>query len=210
MTIDKSPVYGETDVQIQYRYVDLLLRPLGILVRFVAVIHPSRGSAIYMSTDLTLQPIEIIRIYGLRFKIEVSFKQSLHTIGAYSYHFWMKNMKSIQRKSGNQYQHKNSKQYRNAVRRKIDAYHRHIQIGLIAQGLVQYLSANFPDIVWKYFGSWIRTIRPGIPPSEYTTSIALKNSFFDFFATNQTYSILQKFLMNKMDFSNYKALHKVA
>jgi hypothetical protein len=27
-----------------------------------------------------------VRIYGYRFKIEVSFKQALHTLGTYAYH----------------------------------------------------------------------------------------------------------------------------
>jgi hypothetical protein len=45
------------------------------LIRFVAVIHPHRGVILLMSTDLNLTPLEIVRIYGLRFKIQVSFKR---------------------------------------------------------------------------------------------------------------------------------------
>ena len=37
-----SPVYGENKVTIQYRVRDLLWRPAGRLVRFVAVIHPDK------------------------------------------------------------------------------------------------------------------------------------------------------------------------
>jgi hypothetical protein len=205
-----SPVYGETKVQIRYTSADLLIRPLGKLIRFVAVVHPSRGSAIYMSTDLSLSPVEIIRIYSLRFKIEVSFKQSLHTIGTYSYHFWMKKMKPLRRKSGNQHQHRNSKDYRDAVKRKIEAYHRHIQVGIIAHGLAQYLATAYPELVWKYFGSWLRTIRPDIPPSEHTTVIALRNTFFDFFATCSEYPILMKFLTSRINFSLYKVARRFA
>jgi hypothetical protein len=159
-----SPVYGEKDVILRFRAADLLWRPVGILVRFVVVLHPQRGAILLMCTDLTLPPLDIIRIYGLRFKIEVSFKQALHVIGAYAYHFWMAAMTPLRRVSGNQYLHRESNAYRDAVRRKIAAYHRHIQLGLIAQGLLQILSATQPKLVWLSFGSWLRTIRPGRPP----------------------------------------------
>jgi len=73
-----------------FRSADLFCGPVGILVRFVAVSHPRRGTIpadVYRQDTVSL---DIIRIYGLRFKIELSFKQALRIIGAYSYHFWMR------------------------------------------------------------------------------------------------------------------------
>ncbi|MHB2006451.1 MAG: transposase [Acidobacteriaceae bacterium] len=121
-----SPVYGEQGGTLRFRSADLFWRPAGILVRFVAVSHPRRGTILPMSTDRTLCPLDIIRIYGLQFKIELSFKQALRIIGAYSCHFWMAAMTPIRRVSGNQCLHRKSDAYRNAVRRKIAAYHRRI------------------------------------------------------------------------------------
>lgn len=205
-----SPVYGEKNLTIRFKVKDLLWRPVGILVRFVAVDHPRRGKILLMSTDLNLEPLKIIRIYGLRFKIEVSFKQSLHVIGTYAYHFWMADMMPLRRVTGNQYLHHKSDAYRNAVRRKISAYHRHIQLGLIAQGLLQILSATASKSVWQCYGSWIRTIRPGLAPSEQVAAAALENTLPGFLAGSAKTSILVKFLRHRIDLSRSEGTRLVA
>lgn len=77
----ESPVYGERGVTIRFLSRDLIWRPVRALMRFVLVDHPTRGRSIFITTDLSLPPIEVIRLYGLRFKIELSFKQSLRVLG---------------------------------------------------------------------------------------------------------------------------------
>jgi hypothetical protein len=194
-----SPVYGENDISILYRSLDLLWRPVGILVRFILVIHPERGSKIFMSMDLSLLPLEIIRIYGFRFKIEVSFKQALYTIGTYAYHFWMAMMTPRPNKSGNQYLHRKSEKYRDDIRRKMHAYHCHIQLGVIAQGMLQYLSLTCTKIVWGAFGSWLRTIREGIYPSEQITALALRNMVPELLVNAPEDHILVNFIRDRID-----------
>ena len=196
----KSPVYDEHDITLRYRVLDLFWRPLGRKVRFVAVDHPTRGRIVLICTDLTMGALEIVRLYGVRFKIELSFKHALRVFGTYAYHFWMSGMKPLDRhRSGDQYLHRETAEYREAVTRKILAYHRHIQLGVIAQGLLQYLAVNAPAVVWASFGSWLRTIREGIPPSERVTALALRNALPEFLARKPEVAPLQKFIIQRID-----------
>lgn len=175
-----SPVYGECDVNVQYRCTDLLWRPVGETVRFVFVKHPVRGMIVLLCTDTNIDPLQIIRIYGLRFKIEVSFKQSLHTIGGYAYHFWMATMKPTKRFSGDQVLEKATSDYKRAIARKIDAYHRYIQLSCIVQGLLMHLAVNFRSQVWASFRSWLRTMKTDLVPSEMVVMQALRASLSEF------------------------------
>jgi hypothetical protein len=127
-------------------------------------------------------------------------------LGAYAYHFWLRAMPKISRGCGTQHLHRASDHYRDAVRRKIGAYHRHIQIGLIAQGLLQTLAIQHPRLVWSCFDSWLRTIRPGIAPSELVTAAALRNAFPDFLAQRPEACSLQKFLRVRLEPSHCEAL----
>ena len=199
-----SPVYGEHNVILRYCVRDLLWRPVGLLVRFVAVIHPTRGACILMCTDTTLSAVDIIRLYGLRFKIECSFKQAVRQIGSFAYHFWMKDMIPLRYHNGNQYLHRKSADYRSRVKRKMRAYHAFIQAGVVAQGLLQYLAVVAPKLVWDSFGSWLRTIRPGIPPSELVVANALRQTLPDFLLAPAKTNSLTKFITDRQDTQNMR------
>jgi DDE superfamily endonuclease len=189
-----SPVYGERHVQITYRVVDLLWRPVGRLVRFVLVRHPQRGAIILLCTDLTLDPVDVIILYAYRYKIELSFRHALHVLGVYAYHFWMLTMTPLRRVSGNQHLHRKTEQYRQQVRRKLHAYHAHIQLGCIAQGLLQYLALYFSTTVWQTFRSWLRTMKLDLPPSELVVAHALRSTLPDFLRIGPADANLRKFL----------------
>jgi len=193
-----SPVYGEEGVTLRYSSADLLWRPLGQRVRFVWVLHPLRGPIVLLATDLTLDPLDVIRLYGWRFKIEVSFKQAIHTVGAYAYHFWMQDMRPIRRGSGDQDLRRRSPEYRQQVQRKLAAFERHIQLGLIAQGLLQYLAVCFRRVCWFNFHTYLRTASPQKPPSEWVVTHALRQSWPYFLAYSPESLTLKKFLASKI------------
>src|SRR5262252_2372840 len=204
MDVAVSPVYGERSVKIRYRVRDLMWRPVGRLVRFVAVVHPTRGTIVLMTTDLSLEVMDIIRIYGLRFKIELTFKQAAHQIGLFAYHFWMMEMKPLRYRNGNQYLHRATDEYRDQVRRKIHAYHVFMQAGAIAHGLLQYLASEFTELVWASSGSWLRTIRPGVPPSEFIVENVMRQTLPDFLVNGAQTSSLAKFIAQQQDVDNPK------
>jgi hypothetical protein len=160
-----SPVYGERNVTQRYRVCDLLWRPAGRLVRFVVVVHPTRGSCILMCTDTSLSAVDIVRLYGLRFKIEHSFKQATRQIGSFAYHFWMKDMVPLRYHNGNQYLHRKSADYRSRVKGKMCAYHAFIQAAVVAQGLLQYLAVvppslfGTPSVLAANHSSWHPAVR---------------------------------------------------
>ncbi len=153
-----SPVYGERNVMVRFRVLDLLWKPVGRIVRFLIVRHPTRGTIFLLSTDTSLTALEILQLYGYRFKIELGFRQAVHVIGTYAYHFWMLGMKPLRRGAGDQYLHRTSDEYRAAIRRKLRAYHLYVQLGCIAQGLLQHLAINHTAEAWRCFRSWLRTL----------------------------------------------------
>ncbi len=95
--------------------------------------------------------------------------------------------------------------YRAAVKRKLHAYHVFIQAAVVCQGLLQYLAAAFPQRVWDSFGSWLRTIRPGIPPSELVMANAMRQSMPEFLLNSGQGSIFAKFVIERQDTDKMQA-----
>lgn len=201
----KSALPTNPSIIIEYCCIELFWRPFGDLVLFVLTRHPTKGNAIVMSTDRTAPPLSLIEVYSLRFKIEVLFKQAVHQIGAFLYRFWLKSMAPRTRhQKGDWNLQFFSKYFKARVARKLHAYNLFILSGLIAQGLLQYLSIHYYTIVWGNFGTWLRTRRENTLPSEMVTSLAMIRTYDQFLADEQKWNIFKKFLLKKMGYQLYR------
>jgi hypothetical protein len=119
-------------------------------------------------------------------------------------------MKSLKKRNGDQYLHRESKSYRDAVARKIKAYHVFVMAGIVAQGLLQYLSTCYPKQVWASFGSWLRTIRSGIPPSALVVATALRHSLPEFLLDTSNETNLAKFIKERQDLYRFKLFRRAS
>ena len=77
------------------------------------------------------------------------------------------------------------------------AYETFVMAGIVAQGLAQYLATCYPKLVWASFGSWLRTIRPDIAPSELVVATALRHCFPEFLLVKSEQSTLAKFITER-------------
>ena len=60
----------------------------------------------------------------------------------------------------------------------MQAYHLHVQLGCIAQGLLQHLSINHTAKVWRCL---LRTMNPAMPQSERIVASARRSTLPTFF-----------------------------
>jgi hypothetical protein len=125
----QSLLYSASGVIIKYRSINLMWRSVGRIVQFALGTHPVRGNIVLICTSLSIDPLKVIKLCGLRFKIEASFMQAIHTPGTYLYHFWMKIMAHIRKGSGDQNLFYRNEKYLKAVQRKLDAYHCYLKFG---------------------------------------------------------------------------------
>jgi len=64
------------------------------------------------------------------------------------------------------------------------------------------LATVFPQLVWDSFGSWLRTIRPGIPPSELVVATALRQRLPHFLLDTTENNSFAKFILERQDPDN--------
>jgi len=187
-------LYGDLK-DIRYLCRDLLWH--GLFVRFVLSIYPDGAHRILVSTNTMLSPEGILYAYGLRFKIEVSFKALVEIVCGFCYHFWLRVMPKRRRGCGTQYLHRAGEDYRRQVARKLEAYERFVNISAIALGILQLLALRYPERIWHRFPLWLRTYPEHGCPSENVVRLTLQHELHRISLTSRRGLLLAKILDQK-------------
>jgi hypothetical protein len=166
-------------------------------VLFVLTQLPNGKHLILLSSDLSLRGPEMIAAYGLRFKIEVTFRTLVHLLGGFSYRFWVKAMTPLPTWPTNL----NLADYPDAIQHrilaKVEAFERFINLNAIALGLLQVLALEFPTQVWSQFPRWFRTLPKHGYPSERIAQLALQHHIEGLFPKSLPTLLLSKFIAAK-------------
>lgn len=167
-------LYGKKQ-KVRYLCRDLIWKPAGEpkgavrLIRFVLVEIVGAGKrAALMCGDLDLSPEAIIRVYGLRFKIETSFDDLKNDLGCFDYHFWTKALPK-------------KKKWKNVeipadeksildIKKASQAIEMHVCLCCIAAGLLTIIGFRYSREIWRAFPGWLRTIRSEVPSIATTRS----------------------------------------
>jgi hypothetical protein len=173
-------LYGQ-EKSIRYICLDLLWgKKLYQQVRFVLTEYDSCKS-ILVSTDLTLDPIDIIKIYEKRFGIELMFREMKQGVHAFSHRFWSKSIPLL-----NRFRKKTDPdpmesiiddRDRDRIRNTLNAQEGYVACCSIAFGLTQLLSLirlSCPEAFG--IGRWQRT--PSVIWSESMTADYLRKHLF--------------------------------
>ena len=186
-------MYGK-EQKLRYLCKDLLWgEGLYQEIRFV-LIQYGNTKTILACTSRELEPLEIIRLYSYRFKIEVTFKEIKQEIAGLSYHFWSKSMPEIEK-----YKKKDApdplekvteKKDKEAIIATLKAIEGYVLFSLIAAGLLQLISQKFKDIINKSTYRYLRT-KSSSTPSETTVAAYMKKTIYSAFTKMSKLRILQ-------------------
>jgi len=196
-------LYGKEET-VEYLCKDLLWgEGLYVLVRFVLV-KCGDTKLILVCTNVSFPPLQILRLYGYRFKIEVTFRTLKQLLGAFSYRFWSVYMPKVKRfaKKGEKdpLLQVIDKAERTSILQAFSAIERYVMLALIAHGILQLLCIKYSSIVDKSSFRWLRTSARSIV-SEATMSRFLRRAFFVEFHKLAYLPILQ-IIRSKMELNN--------
>lgn len=176
---------------VSFLCLDLTWKPVGEKIRFVLVADGAERF-ILMCSDLTLSASDIIRAYSYRFKIEVSFKVLKHLMGAFSYRFWTSAWPRIGKRTASDLSEINDSRRQRLIQHSTNAIEAFANFGCIATGILQIISLNFHQTIWRKYAGWLRTVTSTIPSEEIVRSVIQQEYYhnFSFFRNTAIYRII--------------------
>jgi hypothetical protein len=172
-------LYGKEE-RVRYYRRDLLWgNKLYQKLQFVLVLKGD-VRAIFASTDLTLTPEQILRLYGYRFKIECSFREFKQVIAGFAYHFWSFSMPRLNRYAKSGYdplETVTNEEDQERIVRAFNAIQGFVMVATVAFGLLQICSLRFAGEITAPKFRWLRS-RSNEIPSEATTAHFMRKSIF--------------------------------
>jgi len=192
-------IYGQTK-NVAFLCLDLFWKPIGEKARFVLV---SDGAErfILIGSDLTLGAQDMILTYSYRFKIEVSFKVIKHLIGTFCYRFWTHAWPGIGKANGSDLSKVHDRRKKRLIAETTNAIEAFVNFGCIATGILQILTLNYHETIWKRYMGWLRTVSSTIPSEEVVQSVVQQEYFHNFsdFSTDAIYRIIMSKRRDKQE-----------
>jgi hypothetical protein len=173
LTTARVEVYGKTET-VRYLTVDLLWKPIKGMLRFILIEGP-RGRIVLMTSDLTLQPLDALRLYCHRVSIETMFDSLKNILGALRYHFWSKYLQPLSRRLAKRRQPKPLSGKPEKTRATFQAIEKFVAVQLTVLGTLQLLALRLGPQIHANAHCWLRT-PCGEIPSEFVTRTALADT----------------------------------
>jgi len=168
-------MYGKQET-VRYYSVSLLWKQ-GLYQELKFVLVQYKGiNSILVTTDLSMNPEAVIRMYSHRFKIECTFKTMKQLIGVGCYHFWSKYMPKL-----NKYKENDNSPLSDFAKMRIydtlDAIEKYVMLCCVATGILQILTLTYSSVISVKALKYRRTVSSNTPTEDVIADYLRRNLF---------------------------------
>jgi len=172
-------LYGRLE-QVRHHCLDLLWgQKLYKKLRFVLVEYDGKRTVL-VSTDLAMDPLDVIKLYGKRFCIESMFREMKQVVFSFCYRFWSKSMPKLNRfrkkTDPDPLEQVAGQRDRNRIGLTLKAIEGFVFCAIVATGLLQLIALRFSGTDELSNLRFLRTRRKTVA-SEATVADFLQRHF---------------------------------